>query len=102
MRNGSSLRPSGYRLVGLGWFISALDPRHATSTHLLSIINITKMATCEALVTRQVDDKPTQSKQQVARPEPAANQVLVKLSHVAQNPTDGIAALQTLPFHPAS
>lgn len=45
--------------------------------------------TCEALVIREIDDKSTHVKQQIPTPEPATNQVLVKVSHVAQNPTDG-------------
>ncbi|KAL5341414.1 putative zinc-binding dehydrogenase family oxidoreductase [Aspergillus crustosus] len=41
-----------------------------------------------ALVVRVVDGKPKLSKEAISIPRPAANQVLVKLSHVAQNPTD--------------
>jgi hypothetical protein len=33
-------------------------------------------------------DAPTLTKQQIPKPRPAAHQMLVKISHVAQNPTD--------------
>ncbi|KAJ9491402.1 hypothetical protein VN97_g1854 [Penicillium thymicola] len=41
-----------------------------------------------ALVVRVKGEIPTLSKETVHRPSPAANQVLVEISHVAQNPTD--------------
>ncbi|PYI09801.1 putative zinc-binding dehydrogenase family oxidoreductase [Aspergillus sclerotiicarbonarius CBS 121057] len=42
-----------------------------------------------ALVVRVADGQPPKlSKESIPKPSPAANQVLVKLSHVAQNPTD--------------
>lgn len=48
------------------------------------------MASNTALVVRVVDGQaPKLSKEDIAVPRPAAHQVLVKLSHVAQNPTDG-------------
>lgn len=48
------------------------------------------MASNTALVVRVADgEAPKLSKEDIAVPRPAANQVLVKLSHVAQNPTDG-------------
>ncbi|PWY96196.1 putative zinc-binding dehydrogenase family oxidoreductase [Aspergillus sclerotioniger CBS 115572] len=47
------------------------------------------MATNTALVVRvAVGQPPKLSKEDIPRPSPTANQVLVKLSHVAQNPTD--------------
>ncbi|OJJ57337.1 hypothetical protein ASPSYDRAFT_58900 [Aspergillus sydowii CBS 593.65] len=47
------------------------------------------MASNTALVVRVVDGQaPKLSKEDIAVPRPAAHQVLVKLSHVAQNPTD--------------
>lgn len=43
-----------------------------------------------ALVVRVTDGQhPKLSKEEIPRPSPASNQVLVKLSHAAQNPTDG-------------
>ncbi|CRG83938.1 Zinc-type alcohol dehydrogenase-like protein C2E1P3,01 [Talaromyces islandicus] len=41
-----------------------------------------------ALVVRVVDGQPRLVKESVATPVPGKNQVLVKISHVAQNPTD--------------
>ncbi|OKL57860.1 hypothetical protein UA08_06730 [Talaromyces atroroseus] len=41
-----------------------------------------------ALVVRTPGGHPTLSKENIPIPSPAANQVLVKVSHVAQNPTD--------------
>ncbi|KAJ5959368.1 uncharacterized protein N7479_006518 [Penicillium vulpinum] len=41
-----------------------------------------------ALVVRVSGQTPTLSKEAIQRPSPAANQVLVQISHVAQNPTD--------------
>jgi NADPH:quinone reductase-like Zn-dependent oxidoreductase len=40
----------------------------------------------EALV---ADATPSLTKREIERPVPGANQLLVKISHVAQNPTDG-------------
>ena len=44
-----------------------------------------------ALVVRVDDSQPRLSKENIAIPSPAANQVLVKVSHAAQNPTDGMS-----------
>ncbi|KAL4801201.1 chaperonin 10-like protein [Aspergillus unguis] len=41
-----------------------------------------------AIVVRVADGQPKLTKETIAVPRPAENQVLVKLSHVAQNPTD--------------
>ena len=44
-----------------------------------------------ALVVRVDDGQPPRlSKENIPTPSPAANQVLVKISHAAQNPTDGM------------
>jgi hypothetical protein len=52
---------------------------------------ITMSTTNTALVVRVSDGQsPRLSKESIPRPRPAANQVLVKISHVAQNPTDGM------------
>lgn len=42
-----------------------------------------------ALVVHTVDGKPHLFKECIHPPTPGPNQVLVKVSHVAQNPTDG-------------
>lgn len=42
-----------------------------------------------ALVVHTVDGKPGLYKECIPPPTPGPNQVLVKVSHVAQNPTDG-------------
>lgn len=45
-----------------------------------------------ALVVRVDDGQPPRlSKENIPIPLPAANQVLVKISHAAQNPTDGVS-----------
>lgn len=47
-------------------------------------------ATAKALVQRNTSDgKQTLSLEALPKPKPEANQMLVKVSHVAQNPTDG-------------
>ena len=46
------------------------------------------MAETLAMV-QQAGDKPTLAKKPISRPKPEAHQALVKISHVAQNPTDG-------------
>jgi NADPH:quinone reductase-like Zn-dependent oxidoreductase len=43
-----------------------------------------------ALVQRNVNGKPTFAKEQISKPRPEAHQLLVKISHVAQNPTDSM------------
>ena len=42
-----------------------------------------------ALVQRNINGNPAFTKEQVPKPVPEAHQLLVKISHVAQNPTDG-------------
>lgn len=45
----------------------------------------------DALVVRvPAGQSPKQCKEQIPIPSPGASQVLVKLSHAAQNPTDGM------------
>lgn len=44
-----------------------------------------------ALVQRNKDGKPTLSKDKIPKPTPKENQVVVKISYAAQNPTDGIS-----------
>lgn len=52
---------------------------------------IMTMATdCTALVTKLNDGKSSLVKTNIARPSPGPHQVLVRVSHVAQNPTDGM------------
>jgi NADPH:quinone reductase-like Zn-dependent oxidoreductase len=46
--------------------------------------------TVTALVQRNSHGKPAFAKEQVPKPQPEAHQLLVKISHVAQNPTDGM------------
>lgn len=46
----------------------------------------------DALVVRVPDGQsPKQCKEKIPIPSPAPNQALVKLSHAAQNPTDGVS-----------
>jgi NADPH:quinone reductase-like Zn-dependent oxidoreductase len=48
------------------------------------------MAKNSAVVVRVANgNQPSLSQENIAIPSPEANQVLVKVSHVAQNPTDG-------------
>lgn len=42
----------------------------------------------QAIIQRNKDGKPTLSQERIEKPKPEDNQALVKLSHVAQNPTD--------------
>jgi len=44
--------------------------------------------TVTALVQRNVNGKPAFAKERVQKPQPEAHQLLVRISHVAQNPTD--------------
>ncbi|KAH0425407.1 hypothetical protein CcaCcLH18_10955 [Colletotrichum camelliae] len=43
---------------------------------------------CQALVVETADAKPSLVKKSIPIPRPASNQALVKISHIAQNPTD--------------
>lgn len=51
-----------------------------------------------ALVVDTVDGKPGLFKECIPAPTPGPNQVLVKVSHVAQNPTDGRFIAQETAF----
>jgi NADPH:quinone reductase-like Zn-dependent oxidoreductase len=42
----------------------------------------------KALVQRNIQGKPTFAIEQVPKPQPEPHQLLVKISHIAQNPTD--------------
>jgi NADPH:quinone reductase-like Zn-dependent oxidoreductase len=44
--------------------------------------------TVKALVQRNIQGKPAFAIEQVPKPQPEPHQLLVKISHVAQNPTD--------------
>lgn len=52
-----------------------------------------------ATVVRDSNDAPILSRDEIPIPSPADHQVLVKISHVAQNPTDGKSLLQSSKIH---
>lgn len=50
-----------------------------------------------ALVQRNTKDgKPALAKERIQKPRPEAKQLLVKISHAAQNPTDGMLGSNSL------
>lgn len=44
---------------------------------------------CKALVSQITDGRPSLVKSAIPVPLPGSNQALIRVSHVAQNPTDG-------------
>ncbi|EQB50260.1 hypothetical protein CGLO_10321 [Colletotrichum gloeosporioides Cg-14] len=53
---------------------------------------------CQALVVEVPNGKPSLVRKSIPIPQPASNQALVKISHIAQNPTDGKYMTQILSF----
>lgn len=54
-------------------------------------------ARMDALVVKTSNDTPRLVKESLPTPKPGDHQVLVKVSHVAQNPTDGTACPSYMP-----